>query len=61
MATGELVKLKIEAYTSPKFEGKAVDTFTVMFNPNSYSLKYEAEYSENQGKGASASHRLLVK
>lgn len=61
MATGKLVKLKIEAYTSPKFEGKAIDTFTAMFNPNSYSLKYEAEYSENQGKGASASPQAFSK
>lgn len=48
---GALKKLRIEAYTDPRYGGdpKTPD-FEVMFNPNNYSVKYAVEYEEDQGK-----------
>ncbi len=51
---GALEKLKIQAFTDAKLDGKPVKTFEVMFNPNAYSLKYSVEYDKEQAKGASA-------
>lgn len=48
---GELKKLRIESYTDAEYSGSPVDTFEVMFNPNSYALKYAVEYEDDQGKG----------
>lgn len=52
--SGELKKLFIESFTDEKFTGSPVATFTTMFNPNNYSIKYAVEYEEDQGKGTSA-------
>lgn len=52
--SGELKKLFIESFTDEKFSGSPVATFTTMFNPNNYSIKYAVEYEEDQGKGTSA-------
>lgn len=52
--SGELKKLYIESFTDEKFSGSPVATFTTMFNPNNYSIKYAVEYEEDQGKGTSA-------
>ncbi len=51
---GELKKLKIEAFKSIKYEAM-VDEFEVMFNPNTYSQKYEVVYKEEQGQGSTGS------
>jgi nucleoid-associated protein YgaU len=51
---GALAKLKIEAYTDPKFGGSPYKTFTVMYNPKAYALKCEIEYDKQQAKGVSA-------
>ena len=52
--SGELKKLIIDSYKDPKFNGAPADSFTAMFNPSTYSVKYEVEYEEDQGKGTSA-------
>ncbi|MDJ0715446.1 MAG: hypothetical protein QNJ54_14670 [Prochloraceae cyanobacterium] len=45
----KLEKLKIQVYEHRGRTGKAQDTFEVMFNPESYSLKYENIYQYQQG------------
>lgn len=52
--SGELKKLIIESFTDETFSGSPAATFTTMFNPNNYSIKYAVEYEEDQGKGTSA-------
>ena len=50
---GKLEKLRIESYTDPEYKGSPVQTFTVMFNPNSYTAKYAVEYDDTeQGRGS---------
>lgn len=61
MENGELVKFKIEAFTAEDYSGSPVDTFTVMFNPNNYSRKYEVEYHERQGAGDTGSPQVFGK
>lgn len=61
MATGELKKFLIEAYTSSKYDGSPVDSYSVMFNPESYTQKYEIEYQDAQGKGTSGSPQVYGK
>lgn len=51
---GQLVKLLIESYDDEKFTRKRDDSFTAMFNPNKYNLKYEIEYDKKSASGASA-------
>ena len=51
---GELKKLRIEAYSSITYsESDKVDEFEVMFNPSTYSEKYEIDYNEDQAQGTS--------
>ncbi len=57
--TGELKKFLIEAYTTPQYDDGPVDSFSVMFNPNSYSQKYEVEYHAEQGRGTSGSPQIF--
>ncbi|MFO1430288.1 MAG: hypothetical protein U1F76_09130 [Candidatus Competibacteraceae bacterium] len=46
----KLEKLKIKAYKSRnRSEKDLVDTFVAMFNPESFSRKYEIVYGKNQG------------
>ena len=59
---GELKKLKIEAYSSIKFDaGDKVDDFFVMFNPPTLSQIYEIEYNEDQAQGTSGSSQRFGK
>lgn len=52
--SGELKKLKIEAYRDISYkEGDKQDEFSVLFNPASYTSKYEVEYGQGQGQGTS--------
>lgn len=54
--SGELKKLKIEAYRDIACEeADKQDEFSVLFNPASYSSKYEVEYGQGQGQGTSGS------
>ena len=57
--SGELKKMKIEAYTEADYSGLPADIFTVMFNPNTYSQKYEVEYNEAQGQGDTGSPQVF--
>lgn len=60
MPSGELVKLKIEAYKDIELKAAdLVDTFTVMFNPATFSQKYEIEYVENQGQGTTGNPQKM--
>lgn len=61
MLSGALKKLLIEAYTSSTYDEAPVDSFTVMFNPSTYSQKYEVEYQDAQGIGTSGSPQVYGK
>ena len=59
---GELKKLKIEAYSTIKYDaGDKVDEFFVMFNPPTLSQIYEIEYNEDQAQGTSGSSQSFGK
>ncbi len=57
---GELKKMKIEAFKGLDY-GDKVDEFIVMFNPSTYSQKYEVEYEEAQGQGTTGSTQKFGK
>jgi LysM repeat protein len=57
--SGELKKMVIEAFTEADYSGSAAMSFTVMFNPSSYSQKYEVEYEPRQGQGDTASIQVF--
>ena len=59
--SGELKKFLIEAYQTAEYDGSPVDTFTVMFNPEKYTLKYEILFQDAQGKGTSGSAQVFDK
>ncbi len=59
--SGELKKMLIEAYKEPDYSGSAADSFSVMFNPTSFSEKYEVEYEERQGAGDTSSPQVFDK
>ncbi len=62
MTPGELKKLTIQAYSSIKFsESEKVGEFPVMFNPSTYSQKFEIEYNEDQAQGTSGSSQSFGK
>ncbi len=51
-----LTKLLIEAFSDIGCsKSSKVDEFEVMFNPTSYSQKYDVEYEESQGQGTTGS------
>ncbi|ACN14426.1 conserved hypothetical protein [Desulforapulum autotrophicum HRM2] len=55
---GELKKLKIEAYASIDYgESDKIGEFQVMFNPSTYSRKYEIKYDSASGKGTTGSNQ----
>lgn len=58
---GPLKKLTIEAHRQPDYSDGAVETFTAMFNPSSYTRKYELEYQEEQGAGTTGSPQVFGK
>lgn len=54
--SGELVKLKIIAYSDDKFSNKVDEgEFQSLLNPESYSFKYKIESNDDQASGTSAS------
>lgn len=58
--TGELIKLKIEAFKSVKFKDSDRIknlVFTAMFNPTTISRKLEIDYEDAQGVGTSAASK----
>lgn len=58
---GELKKMVIEAFKEADYSGSPAKTFTVMFNPNTYSQKYEVEYQDRQGAGDTGSPQVYGK
>ncbi len=61
MDKGELQKMKIEAYRTHDYSGAIIETFVVMFNPNTYTQKYEVEYQARQGQGDTGSPQVFGK
>lgn len=59
--TGQLKKMLIEAFKKPDYSGSAAESFDVMFNPNTYSQKYEVEYHDRQGQGDTGSPQIFGK
>jgi hypothetical protein len=58
---GELKRMVIEAYKKPDYSGGPADQFTVMFNPSTYSQKYEVQYHDRQGQGDTGSPQVFGK
>jgi hypothetical protein len=58
---GELKKMLIEAFLEADYSSSATDSFTVMFNPSTYTQKYEVEYQERQGQGDTGSPQVFGK
>jgi hypothetical protein len=56
---GPLKKMIIEAHRQADYSDEAVETFTVMFNPTSYTQKYELEYQDEQGAGTTSSPQVF--
>lgn len=55
MSTGELTKLKIEAYKDPKFKDKVSGgLFDTSMNPDKYTFHYKTEQNKQQASGTSA-------
>ena len=54
MSRFQLEKLKIHVYGNRRRIGLPQDTFEVMFNPESYSLRYQNVYQSYQGVNTSA-------
>jgi len=62
--SGELTKLKIQAYSGPEFktEEKIDDMeFTAMFNPTTFDRKLKIEFKDHQPQGASAAQKVFSK
>ena len=56
MASGQLNKLLVRAYSTPDFaEASLLDTFESYVNPNEITLAYEMEYDAAQGSGTTGS------
>ncbi|MDJ0768463.1 MAG: hypothetical protein QNJ12_06695 [Ilumatobacter sp.] len=58
---GTLEKLRIEAFKVADYSGSPVETFEVMFNPNTYAQKYDVEYHARQGAGDTGSPQVFGK
>ena len=50
---GKLDKMQLQAYTDEGFSNKKGDPFTVLINPESYSIRYRVDQTESQGQGTS--------
>ncbi len=59
--SGELKKMLIEAFREADYAGSAVDSFEVMFNPNTYTQKYDVVYEDRQGQGDTGSPQVFGK
>lgn len=58
---GGLTRLKIEGYRAADYSGEPAATFTVLFNPSTYSQKYEVVYHPRQGAGDTGSPQVFGK
>lgn len=50
---GKLDKMKLQAYTNEDFTEKKGSPFSVLINPDSYTINYRIEHKETQGQGTS--------
>ncbi len=57
--SGALQKMEIQAFRSSDYKEPAVSSFTVFFNPNTYTQKYEVKYHDCQGQGDTASKQVF--
>ncbi len=55
---GKLDKMQLQAYTDEAFSNKKGEPFTVLINPESYSIKYRINHTQSTGQGTS--HPRLV-
>jgi LysM repeat protein len=58
---GGLTRLKIEGYRQADYSGEPAASFTVLFNPNTYTQKYEVVYHPRQGAGDTGSPQVFGK
>jgi hypothetical protein len=58
---GGLTRLKIEAHRKSDYTDQPVDSFEVLFNPTTYSQKYEVVYHARQGAGDTGSPQVFGK
>ena len=62
MSTGQFEKLKIIAYSDPGCEKQLGKPFSVMMNPENYSLETKMEFQAGQGQGTSGTQpRFILK
>lgn len=50
---GKLDKMKLQAYADEAFSEKKGQPFSVLINPDSYTINYRIEHKESQGQGTS--------
>ena len=50
---GKLDKMQLQAYADEAFSEKKGEPFTVLINPESYTIKYRVDQTESQGQGTS--------
>jgi phage tail protein X len=60
MSAGKFEKLKIIAYSDPGCEKQVGEPFSVMLNPENYSLETKMEFQAAQGQGTSATPAKFV-
>src|SRR5258705_3693126 len=53
--------MKIDAHRKSDYSDQPVDSFEVLFNPNTYSQKYEVVYHARQGAGDTGSPQVFGK
>ena len=58
---GGLTRMKIDAHRKSDYSDQPVDSFEVLFNPNTYSQKYEVVYHARQGAGDTGSPQVFGK
>ncbi len=59
--SGELEKLRIEAFDTPDCRGSAIGVFESYVNPSEITLAYEMEYDAAQGAGTTGSRMNFKK
>ena len=57
--SGELIKMKIEAFETDNYSGDPTGIFTVMFNPNSYTSQYNVDYFKRLACGDTGSPQIF--
>ena len=59
--TGQLSKMRIEAYTGPELrDDQLAGTFYALVNPENYSVETKMEMQEGQGQGTSAAQQRFT-